>query len=496
MSISFEPQIARADAVEYFRTILKDRVVQVFQDVQTGLQLGVFVPSPTIERKLGGFTIELSPPRVSPRASPRASLDDLDDSVSSSQQYGPVDELDLISAEKTAGVVTSSRADAEAADQRDIEGTELTYVVSNKNRTRMRKVRANQLKALQAKQRLRKERSARRVIDSESDVDEPAEPVAHEWFRGKRDPDGRPISFQLQKSMERNARAIAGTGCAADWQELYKHWQAGGQLISRPSTSTPSSQNYGPEIQAFCQAYAEVEAVRTADSIRSMAYRFRMVALHRLYCAIPDVDLPQTTSSVTLSSLRRKYLFGLLNPNLAPSAATHKFKQLSRDLDNAKRWSRLEAMLGAGFFGLIPSQIVSHHWIERGLTVGQFAVWIEAIEYYQPTIVQISARWLATILRARQGIGFAKGRLLEETPASLGGRSGQEHVAATTEPAADLARVDIVDRETPDFLAAVQSLHSYECEAPVDSNMFMWSADLALDFLGQLDPVESGSDSP
>ena len=527
MSVNFQPQPARADALEYFRIVLEDRKVQIFEDSDTGLQLGVFIPSPAIEGRLRDLL------SLQPQYSSHSTIDV---AIGSSQQYDPVDDADLINAEQTAQTSVGSRQTSvgsretpPAENEEDPEplDEEPVYTTTNKNRDRIRKVKAKQLKAAEKQRKLKRKLSARRVVDTDDEVEET---VVDEWFQGRRDPEDRFIPLQLQKMMRRNALAIAGQECAYDWQELYKYWRTHGQLTSRPTSSAGPAelthlQHVGPEVRDFCHAYAHVDAVRTAESIRAIAHRFRMAGLHRLYCAIPDDELGEAGPGVRIDSLRRRFLFRMVHPDLAEpteeksSYATQKWRQLGHDLEYAKRWSKIEAELGPGFFGLIPNQKVSTSWIEQRLTVGQLDIWIQAIKHYKPTIQKVSARWLGTILRARQGKGLSsQPRLLEGVKASTVEResdttkyfqedtdlSGSEDpvlerdatAGEETRLTAANVGVHIINRETPDFFAAVQNLsyQNYE-DFEMDPGWTMLAQDPMFDFYVQLEHPSDSSNS-
>jgi hypothetical protein len=64
-------------------------------------------------------------------------------------------------------------------------------------------------------------------------------------------------------------------------------------------------------------------------------------------------------------------------------------------LSAAARWQALVTAFGEGILGLIPEQCVSNDYIERKLTKPKFAVFVQAIDRFNPQVKETSKAWCA-----------------------------------------------------------------------------------------------------
>jgi hypothetical protein len=201
------------------------------------------------------------------------------------------------------------------------------------------------------------------------------------------------ISLPLQTKMKEYALAIAGHRAVQDWHDFKR------LLTSRPASRNGSQplqqlQALPPEFARFYHAYDQVETADTAENFKAITYRYQMVKHFQLYHAaesVPLGDEPVYHVGQTRLAQRKRFLFHLLYRGydgvrdiMANEASKRDWSDFTRRLSAAKRWQGISEALGYGVLALIPESVVPNHWVQRGTTDPQFAVWVRAISHFNP----------------------------------------------------------------------------------------------------------------
>jgi len=454
MSISLEPYLTPPGLLQWFREVLVEQgsAVQLFLDPETDLEIGVFLPSlkqqisnalalriplpsspqPLLRQAHVPETQGIGPPPISDQPPAPGSP------TQSSQEYGSgLDEAALTQLEQSVHVAVRS-----PTNERD-----LVYKSTNKNRTRLKRLAErtqsrsrNRVSKSKPRPNRRQQLSAQRVI-SDSDSDPSIQPVNRDqhsqvvpkallaidpWFNEILAKHG-PIKPSLQSKMKKTAMAIAGRRAVQDWQDFFQCWREKGLLTSRPvSRSQPlvRLQTLPDEIARFYYIYDEVRTADTATNFKAITHRCRMVRLFDLYHQAESVqvkDEPPPERGQTRQSQRKRFLFDLLYPAsqgikdiTKNEASKSNWNAFTSRLRFASRWQLLVEELGYGILGLIPEELVPNRWTQRGMSDPEFAIWIRAIDHYNPKCRAACQNWGTELSRAIAGqLPSRKKRALE-----------------------------------------------------------------------------------
>lgn len=431
--------------------------VQLFTDAETGIELGMFISNPAINRQISEA---LAPRNGIPLPSHKRAWSQ---TASSEGQYGsepddaelsqlersvqPTGDLPLVYSttsknrdqkRKKARLARREQAAAAAMARVDARGQlSASRVGSDADASEeeaprpAREVDVRQANEAAEPQSERAQVSRRLVIpdsDSESDaqprpalVAHPKGPavVVHPWFQHCLEhlpqEDQKRLSAKLQKEMKKNAEAIGGSECVQEWKKMIAVWKRTGKLTSRPtSRGDRALVNVLPHLAEFKRVYEDTNTAEVATYVRTMTARCRLVRLAELYeTAIeePIEGEEHKPSGFTARAFRKAKMFVTLYPQYVtcfpqvarPQAVCRAdFKGFTYRLDLAHRWAELVQTFGSGIVGLVP-ETVTNRWLERGLTNAMFAVWIKVIQEFNPKAVSIGHNWGRVLAHARSG---------------------------------------------------------------------------------------------
>jgi hypothetical protein len=95
-------------------------------------------------------------------------------------------------------------------------------------------------------------------------------------------------------------------------------------------------------------------------------------------------------------------------------------RQFERQLQYGERWARLRRDFGPGIFALLPSAVVTNHWIEQQLSVTQLSVtqldaWLSVLRRHNPPDPLIAERAWYLVEEALSGQPPPERLRLEDT---------------------------------------------------------------------------------
>jgi hypothetical protein len=454
MTLDSQPQPAPGEFIEWFRQELDlaGREIQIFIDLDTDLEIGVFRNTPTIRERLRAPT-----PRQPLPSSPQPRPAEQQRSSSQSQEYGSdLDETVLTQLEKS--IRDDQLQPQPQQQQQPVDLQTLVYTTSGKNKARMKRRVEKEAKrqgaghngrGAKATTRTRRARraqlsAARVVLDSEDEAMMESDGALEEelvdpWFRDfPSDKRGTLLTRTTQAKIKRRAMAITGPEVVEDWQAFMASWRENGFLTSRPTSRNSlvvpkRLDNLPVEIADFYYAYNRVKTTEIADSFKAITHRFRMARLWMLYSRAEDVEIQDPAPlqlGQTKQAQRKRFLFDLLHPTLggvtdidANRASKKPWDAFTNRLRFAKRWYTLQEELGYGVLALIPERVVPNRWVQKELNVAEFAIWIQAIKHFRPGYEKAVQHWRKTIEHALNGLRPSRQMKTIEgiTPADLKG---------------------------------------------------------------------------
>lgn len=279
--------------------------------------------------------------------------------------------------------------------------------------------------------RAKRVRRTNRPIIPDSQESAPADGSFEAWSAEvKRKTPDKVLNEAFLQLLQGKAELIGGKHAIRDWRQLMSLWRSNASLnANAASQEMDSGVPTGPEepaITEFRQTYQAIRSARTVDLFRGIHHRCQMVALDDLYHRAEIPIFGPADRGQTIVSRRKRYIFNCLYPawrgfdfpknkrtGRLPTSADHgevipsqqawqQWTHFGDTLGAAARWKELTQAFGFGVLALIPSEI-GNNWIEHSLRGWQFAIWIEAIWYFNPRVKRASAAWSRRLQRAIGG---------------------------------------------------------------------------------------------
>jgi hypothetical protein len=447
-----DPVQAPADTIQWLRQTLDNHEVEylTFFDYESDIRLIICKDTPRMRARISNPSVgekgarHLLPDYIIPRLPPTGIVSTPLPVVSSPEYLGEVNERDLAALEGPLRAPTPP-----PAEPSPIMGP-LNYTTTSHNRRKItqRLQKLANKKARKEKKQLSRRRVSRSSSPASESVGSPRESLVPSsaaapslealWFQEASAAIGEPnlqLSPTEQSLILKNARSIAGPEAVQDWQEILVSWREEQQLrlYSRPSSSTavesPTAHLDGQpkEVCTFYYSYKKVARSVLAAKFNSIAERVNLANLHDAYTqaesAVPNQPL---RSGQTQAALKKQYLFAILHPDCPHTsnpAADPRYKskwaQLSIQLRFASRWFYLREQLGFGVLGLIPTDLVSNHWVHNQLPKAQFTLWVRAIKHFNPKCIPAGEELGTMLQRALRGARPSRRRrTLEDVPAT------------------------------------------------------------------------------
>lgn len=184
--------------------------------------------------------------------------------------------------------------------------------------------------------------------------------------------------------------------------------------------STQSTRNVAK--QNFLNAYKAVDKAHFNMLLQAIAYRVALADLYDAYlCAEAAYDSPGLNRNTSKGNVKLK-LFKLLHPGSASIAnpaldktTKKEYKTLQRRLDYGYRYYYMRQELGAGILGLIADSFIRRSFIEQGLHLQPFHIWIEMIKHFNPQALESSRMILDRLRMALSGEIISGPKQLLET---------------------------------------------------------------------------------